>query len=278
MLYFYIIFIFLLGLIFGSFLNCMIFRLHEEKSLWGRSFCPKCQKQIAWYDNIPLLSFLFLWGECRHCHRKISFEHPLVEFVVGVLFVLAFLVEYKVFIFSSTSGLWFDFFDLNYFIFLIRDFFVISIMVIIFIYDFKWYLILDVITLPAVAILFIFDVFMMYYGKAHNLDFISWRNLSISVIIGVGFFLAQYLVSKGKWIGGGDIRLGLLMGVIFDWPYTLLAIMLAYIFGSFIGIYLLLTKKKEWSSKLPLGVFLSTATIIVLLFGKDILAWYLGLL
>lgn len=278
MAYFFIGFIFLFGLIFGSFLDCLIYRLHEGKRLGGRSFCPDCQKQIDWHDNIPLLSYLLLWGRCRHCRKRISWEHPLVELSVGLLFVLAFLAEYKTALSSGYGNLMFDFFNWHYLIFLLRDFFVVFVMVMIFLYDLKWYLILDIITLPAAIVILIFDAFMMFYGPANNISFINWQNLAISVIIGIGFFLLQFLVSRGKWIGGGDIRLGFLMGLILGWPNILLGIMLAYVLGSVVGIYLLLAKKKEWSSKMPLGVFLSTATVVILLWGNQILNWYLGLL
>ena len=100
----------------------------------------------------------------------------------------------------------------------------------------------------------------------------------ISGIIGGSFFLIQFLISRGKWIGGGDIRLGLLMGLALGWPMVLVAILLAYLIGSLVGIGLILYKKKQWSSQIPLGIFLSTATVIALFWGQGILNWYLNLL
>ena len=256
-------FIFLFGLIIGSFINCLIWRLHKKESILGRSYCPKCKKQIAWHDNIPILSFLFLKGKCRHCRQKISWQYPAVELVTGILFVLAFIVNFPAPGWFALGG---QFSIINY-IKLIRDLFIIAVMVIVFIYDLRWYLILDAVTLPAAAVVFILNLMLGF----------SLFNLLISGIIGGSFFLLQFIVSKGKWIGGGDIRLGLLMGVILGWPLVLAAIFLAYFIGSFVGLGLIILKKKTWGAKIPLGIFLSSATVLVLFWGSEIFDWYLNL-
>ena len=80
--------IFVFGLCAGSFINCLVWRLREKKTILGRSMCPKCKKQIAWYDNVPLLSFILLKGKCRSCHKKISWQYPLVELITAVLFLV----------------------------------------------------------------------------------------------------------------------------------------------------------------------------------------------
>jgi len=251
---------FIFGLIIGSFINCLIYRLHKKKSLWNRSFCPKCKHKISWYDNIPVFSFLFLKAKCRHCKKGISWQYPVVEFVTALLFALAFYVHANNFNFFSI-------FDSSIII-LIRDWFIISVMIVVFLYDLKYYLILDIITLPSIVIVLILNLVIG----------VEWQNLLISGIIGLSFFLIQFVVSRGKWIGGGDLRLGLLMGVALGWPLVLLAIMLSYISGSFVGVYLLVRNKKKWGSKLPLGVFLSVGTVVVVLWGQKILAWYLALI
>jgi len=151
---------------------------------------------------------------------------------------------------------------------ILRDWLIIAVMIIIFIYDLRWYLILDAVTLPAAGALFVLNLFLGF----------SWLNLIICGIIGASFFLAQFIISRGKWIGGGDIRLGLLMGLALGrLDLLVLAIMLAYFMGSIVGVSLMMAGKKKWGSKLPLGVFLSTATVITLFWGERILGWYLGL-
>ncbi|MDO8593060.1 MAG: prepilin peptidase [bacterium] len=254
-----LIFIFLFGLIIGSFLNCLIWRLHKKETLLNRSYCPKCRKQISWYDNLPVLSFIMLYGKCRKCREKISWQYPTVELATGILFVMAFANNFQ---FFSLREIW-----QSQTIQLSRDFFLISVMVVVFIYDLRWYLILDKVTLPACLIVFIFNLLLGY----------NLLNLLISGIIGGGFFLLQFLISRGRWIGGGDIRLGLLMGLALGWPGVILAIIISYFLGSIIGIGMILAGKKQWGSEVPLGVFLAAGAIITLFWQAEILNWYVNL-
>ena len=269
MFYFILFLVFIFGTIIGSFLNCLIWRLHEKKTILGRSMCLRCRKQIVWYDNIPLLSFIILRGKCRHCGKKISWQYPAVEFITGVLFTIAFLINFSA-QGGSALGWQFSIFKLltfNFLLSIIKDWFIISIMTVIFIYDLRWYLILDVITLPACLIVFILNLLLGF----------NWQNLLISGIIGGSFFLLQFIISRGKWIGGGDIRLGFLIGLALGWPMILTALYAAYISGSIIGICLLASKRKKFGSKIPFGVFLATATVIVLFWGDLLVRWYWGI-
>jgi len=260
---------FIFGLIIGSFLNCLVWRLHTKESMLERSKCPKCGKMIAWYDNIPLLSYIFLLGKCRHCKSHISFQYPAVELITGLLFAIALNFEFR----PEYSGL-----NLNsllilkpdYFLIvpLLRDYFLISVMIIVFIYDLRWYLILDIVTLPAIAVLVILNLFLGF----------TWQSLLLGALFGGGFFLFQFVVSRGKWIGGGDIRLGFLMGIALGWPKIITALMLAYIGGSIISIGLLAFRKKNWNSQIPFGIFLSVATIATLFWGDFLIKWYLGII
>ncbi len=261
MAYLLLIFIFLFGLTIGSFLNCLVWRLHTGESMGGRSRCPKCKHQIAWYDNLPVLSFILLRGRCRHCGKKISWQYPLVEFITGVLFVVVFILDCKL---NIINCLQITNYKLQ--ISLFRDFFLVSVMIIIFIYDLRWYLILDKVTFPAMAVVIILNLLLG----------LNWQNLLFSGIIGGSFFLFQFIISRGKWVGGGDIRLGLLMGLVLGWKMLLLALFLAYLMGSIIGLGLIIGKKKHWGSQIPFGVFLSPATLIALFWGEQILNWYLN--
>ncbi len=254
-------FVLLFGLAIGSFLNCLIWRLYKKipltpfiKGAFDRSHCPKCGKMIAWYDNIPVLSFIMLKGKCRHCKGAISWQYPIVELVTAILFLMAF---YRHSVSLETPSV---------FLFILRDWFLIAVMIVIFVIDLRWYLILDVVTIPAAIIVFVLNLLLGF----------SWQNLLISGIIGGSFFLIQFVISKGKWIGGGDIRLGFLMGLALGWPNVLTAVFLAYFIGSIFGIGLILLGKKKWESKIPLGTFLAAATIIVMLWGEKILGWYIN--
>jgi prepilin signal peptidase PulO-like enzyme (type II secretory pathway) len=270
--------IFILGLVIGSFLNCLIWRLHTEETMMNRSHCPKCQKQIAWYDNIPVFSYIVLLGKCRHCRKNISIQYPVVELVVGLLFVLVFIVEYfdnfQSSIFNDIIPEFLNL-DLFFYITILKDWFVVSVMTIVFIYDLRWYLILDKIMIPAMIVVFGLNI---YLGYLDGDVFSNLWNMLISAIIGGGFFLFQFVISRGKWIGGGDIRLGFLMGLILGWQGLLVALLLAYISGAIIGVGLIVIGKKKMSSQIPFGVFLSTATLISLFWGQDIIYWYLNLL
>lgn len=256
-----LIFAFLFGLIIGSFLNCLVWRLHKNESLMGRSYCPKCGKQIAWYDNMPLLSFILLGGKCRHCGKSISWQYPAAELAAGILFAASLFINLAI-----VSDI--DFPNFQFSMQISRDWFLISVMIVIFIYDWRWSEILDIVTLPACLAVLIINL---------ALGFNLW-NLLISGIIGGGFFLIQFLISNGRWIGGGDIRLGILMGLSLGWPVVILAIIISYFIGSVIGVGLILAGQKKWGSEVPLGVFLTVGTIISLFWQAQILNWYWNIL
>jgi len=254
-----IFFIFIFGLCIGSFLNAVIWRLHRKESFFkGRSYCPKCRHSLGARDLIPLLSFLLLKGKCRYCKEKISRQYPVIELATGLLFCLVYWqgLEYR------------DILHLTpYTLYLLRDWFFIAVLVVIFVYDLKYYLILDKVTIPAIVLAFIVNLLLK----------IPFTNLLLGGIIVSGFFLLQFLVSRGKWIGGGDIRLGFLMGVMLGWPKAIVALFLAYIIGALIGVILIILKKKTWKSEIPFGTFLAVGTVITLLYGEYLLEWYMGM-
>ncbi|MBI2436673.1 MAG: prepilin peptidase [Candidatus Magasanikbacteria bacterium] len=146
---------------------------------------------------------------------------------------------------------------------------VVWILSFIFIYDFKYQEVLDAMAfIPAILI---FVIKFAVFG-------VSWQDMAIGAVIGSGFFLLQYLVSKGKWVGGGDIRIGLLMGVILGWDLLLLALWIAYIVGAIVSVILLVVKKKNMKSQIAFGTFLSVATLVVMVWGEGILSFYLSFL
>jgi len=245
--------VFIFGLLIGSFLNCLIWRLHTGESMMGRSYCPKCRAQLAWFENIPLFSWLFLRGHCRHCGRSILWQYPAVELATALLFVLALRVNLAAEIFSPWQ--------------LARDIFLICVLIIIFVIDLRWYLILDKVTLPASALVLGLNI---YLGG-------DWKYLLLSGIIGAGFFYAQFVLSRGRAVGGGDIRLGLLMGFALGFPGIIEALAIAYLIGAPVGIALILLGKKGMKSEVPMGTFLTVATLIVLFYGEALLKWYVGI-
>ncbi len=256
-----LLFVFIFGLIIGSFLNCVIWRLHSKESLLGRSQCPHCHKKIFWYDNIPLLSFIFLEGRCRHCQKAISWRYPLVEFITALLFTLIFFKA------LSVHGA-VEFWQSTVWLTLVRDWLFVATLIVVFVTDALWYLIFDELVLPVVIVLAVLNIIIGF----------SWHNMLLSATIGSGFFIIQFLVSRGRWIGGGDIRLGLLLGVALGWPLVIPSIFIAYVIGAVVGLGLLSFRKKQWKSVLPLGTFLAISGIITLLYGQELIEWYLRLI
>jgi len=255
MLFLYFI-VALLGVSFGSFLNAIVWRLHTHNKITERSKCPHCLKQIAWYDNIPLFSFLLLRSRCRMCKEKISWQYPLVELWMGIVFVFVVWFEW------SVVGMVFPIVVLHWFVMWVLSF--------IFVYDLIYMEVVDSITLGSAVILFFIGGYVVWGGE--------WFPLLIGACLGGLFFLLQYILSKGRWVGGGDIRIGILMGVILGWKLLLLALWIAYVVGAIISVGLLVSKKKTMKSQVPFGVFLTSATFVVMVWGERILSWYLSFL
>jgi len=200
-----IIFFFVLGLVIGSFLNCIIFRLKIGEGFWiGRSHCLYCNHNLGVKDLIPVISFSCQKGKCRYCSKKISWQYPIIELVTAILFALAGWFHLDV---GLNINIWL----------LLRDWIFISFLIIIFVYDLKYYLILDKVIWPVAVLALVFNL-----GLDFSLS--TFYNLALSAVVGGGFFLIQYLVSKGKWLGGGDVRLGFLMGLMLGWPGVIIAI------------------------------------------------------
>jgi len=242
---------FWIGLVFGSFLNCLIYRLHSHQTIFGRSFCPKCKQKIKWYDNVPIISFIFLKARCRSCGKKISWQYPIVELAMGLFFLFS---------------IWLNIEELSLLV-VLRDWIIFFTLLFIFIYDLKYSEIEDVVLLPATALVLIFSLFL---GQ-------SFLPIIFSALIGVVFFGAQYLITKGKGIGLGDLRIGLFMGIACgNWQYLLVAIFFAYIIGALVSLILILKKKKKMKSAIPLGPFLVIGTLVAFLFGDKIITLYLG--
>ncbi len=260
-------FIFLLGLCIGSFLNCYIYRKlpasadgygvakEEEKSLKGRSFCPNCKHELSWLDLFPVFSFLFLKGKCRYCKNKISWQYPIVEASTALIFLSIFSLQ--------SSNLKF----LN----LAFSFYIACVLIIIFIYDLKHYIIPDKVLFPAIGIVGIVRILDFALGI---LDFKSLLNYFFAVIVASGFFLAIFLVSKGRWMGFGDVKLAILMGLLLGFSNVLVALFLAFFFGAIIGVMLMIFKGKKLKSEIPFGPFLIMGTFMAMFWASQIIQWY----
>lgn len=254
--YFLYFFIFSLGLSLGSFFNSWIWRHFENiKVVNGRSMCIHCRRQLKWWENIPLFSFVCLRGCCYTCKKPISWRYPLLE------------------IFSALTLLFIFYYHINYLNFspvlFFRDVVFIGLLLLIFTYDAAYKIIPSELIWLGVVLGGVINLFFLGY---------SLVNLLLGVLIAGGFFMAQYLVSGGKWIGGGDVRMGVMMGVWLGWKEVLVALFIAYIIGALVALALIIFKKKAWAQEIPFGTFLAFGTFASLYFGQNILDWYLGLI
>ena len=241
---------FLAGLAVGSFLNVIILRTRVKTSVAdGRSKCMSCQTKLSPRDLVPVLSFCALRGKCRSCKVPISIQYPLVELSAGLLFLLAFL----------QNGIGPE---------LVRDLVFVSTLIVIFVFDLRYMEIPDRFTVPAMVFALLANLYLGF----------AWSSLVLGAIAAGGFFLMQYVLSKGKWIGGGDIRLGVLMGLMLGLPSTVAALFVAYVVGAVYAGWLLATKRASAESQVPFGTFLAVATVVVMLVGDQIVGWYLGLI
>jgi prepilin signal peptidase PulO-like enzyme (type II secretory pathway) len=223
--------------------------------IWlGRSQCIHCGEKLSWYEIVPVLSYIFLRGKCRRCHRVIPWYYPLVELGMALVVTQLFFLHQKAdFI---VSGLFF------------RDLFFITLLTVLCIYDALYKEILSM----AVLIGIIAGVVCNWLFLSPEL---SPQSMLIGMVFGGGIFLLQFLVSRGVWIGSGDIYLGTMMGVWLGWPRILIALFFAYIFGGAYSLGLLFVHKFRRGMEVPFAPFLTLGTLIAFYYGKVLLEWYI---
>lgn len=249
-------FVFVFGVILGSFLNSWIWRTRENvKIVSGFSICVHCRRQLVWYEKFPLFSFLVLRGRCRTCKKKIPLHYFFVELLTGIFLTAVIYIHNTYLPFSE----WW----------ILRDVLFLTMLIIIFFFDYFYQEVLSRIVWPGAIIGFLINVFPL------NHTFIS---LLGGMVFGGGIFAIQYFISKGKWIGGGDVRLGIMMGAWLGWPSVLVAIFIAYIIGAIVGLSLVLLKRADRKTAIPFGTFLAVGTFVAMFFGTDIINWYMSFL
>lgn len=257
--------LFILGLAVGSFLNCVIYRLDKkESSLEGRSFCPRCRHKLSWLDLIPVFSFFALKGKCRYCHKKISWQYPLVEITTAALLVL--IVNQQL----ATS---------NQLLLIFRSpfFFLFScFLIIIFVYDLKYYLIPDKVVYPAIGLAFIYQLLEASKFSLGSFNFNYLFFVLLSAFLASFFFLLIFLISKGEWLGFGDVKLAIFLGLLLGWPNILVALFSAFFIGAIIGTGLIVLRRKNLKSAVPFAPFLVIGTFLALFWGKLIFDWYIS--
>jgi len=261
MIYLLTIFAFLIGTAIGSFLNVVAIRLPKRRKflqLNQRSKCPQCRHVLHTPDLVPIASYLLLRGRCRYCRKPISPQYVLLELITGVTFALL-VWQYGV---SGTT-----------LVGLIGASFLIALGTI----DARLKIVPDALSLPAIASVFIVQLFVIARFGVDGLTPAMFRSLGgllVGAAVGALWFWLQWVVSRGKWVGTGDIRLGALLGVFLGMPHTLLALFLAYMTGSLWAVVLLLRRKVRFGGIIPFGAFLAFAGIITFIFGPAVVSWY----
>ncbi len=265
------IFLFIFGTIIGSFINVVIYRtLKKESWVKGRSKCENCQKQIQWFDNLPLLSFFILGGKCRHCKTSISISHPVVEFLTGSLFVWWYWGG-SLFFRITEAPLQF-----------IQPIFwllVGLILVIIFCVDILYFIIPDeaVIALTSLTVLYRVSLVTTGVMQLPDLGRAILGSLGLSLFFyGIGVLYEK--ITKKSGMGFGDVKLVFPLGLLMGWPNLLVGIFLSFIFGSVVGVALILLGKRKFQQAIPFGPFLIAGTITALVVGNQLLQWYVHLL
>jgi len=244
----------LFGLIWGSFVNVLIHRLPRDESVvFPPSACPKCKKPIAPYDNIPVLSYLLLWGRCRQCKAPISIRYPLVELMVGAASLIAYLrhgfgVEYGV-----------------------EFAFVAAMLALVFI-DYDHRILPNVITLPGTLIGLLLAPIREPITVTQAL---AGAALGAGLLYGVAE--VYFRVRKIEGLGMGDVKMMAMVGAFVGWKGVLLTIFFGSLLGSLVGVALMATRGKDLKTALPFGTFLGVAAVGTLYAGPPLIDWYFNL-
>lgn len=252
--YFLGVIVFLIGLLLGSFFNVCIYRIPREQSIiFPPSYCPFCCKRLTWRDLIPVFSWIFLRGKCRYCKQRISYRYPLIELTTGLIFLLLY-IEFGI------SGTF-----LTYSI-------LCSILIIATVIDIEHQIIPNGLVLTGTVA-----------GIALTLAGLSvhWKDALIGILAGGGTFLLvaflSQLILKKEGMGGGDIKLMAMIGLMIGWKLTVLTILVSVYAGGLVGGLLLLCGIKKRGDAIPYGPFIAAGTIVSVIFGDELILWYLNL-
>jgi len=246
----------ILGLFVGSFLNVLILRLKSgEQFITGRSYCPNCRAVLKTFDLIPVVSFILLHGKCRSCRSAISWQYPTVELVTAFAFVSVFLLHAPLSLGIVSNVLFF------------RDIVFVCGAIVLFVLDYRWYIVPDQVTVFLTIFLFVLNVFLGF----------KLSILFLGVLVGAGFYFCLFALSKGRWVGAGDIYIGAVLGAMFGWPMILAVLYVAYLIGGVSATFLLVTGKKNKGGVLPMGTFLFIGALFVLFFQNKV-AYFFSLL
>jgi leader peptidase (prepilin peptidase) / N-methyltransferase len=266
--------LFVFGLLIGSFLNVVIYRLPKQESIvFPSSHCPDCNAEIKPYDNIPLVSYAILGGKCRSCGVRISPVYPAVELLVGVLYLLCFLRDGLSLILAA-------------------DLVFVSLIVPLVFIDLHHKLLPNLITYPGFVVLLVLrlaapDPWILahtprWFGLDRQPDWtVALLGAVLGAAVGAGSLWlvreAYFRLRKVEGMGLGDVKMMLMVGAFLGWQMTLLTIFLGSLIGSIIGVLMIALRGGNMRMAIPFGVFLGPAAIISLFIGPAFIEWYAGM-
>jgi leader peptidase (prepilin peptidase)/N-methyltransferase len=242
------------GALIGSFLNVCIWRIPRQQSVaWPPSACPSCAHRLAWYENVPVVSYLFLRARCGHCRAPISPQYPIVEALTAAMFAAA------MWYYGPTA--------------LLAQRLVFGcILIVLFGIDLEHHLLPNVITLPAIAVGFAFSFFTNP----------GWRASLIGILLGGGILFgiaeAYYRIRHEEGLGMGDVKMLAMIGAFLGWQLTLVTLIMASFSGTLIGLGLIATQRAGMKYALPFGTFLALGAAAAATVGPGLVDWYMGFL
>ena len=243
------IYIFLVGLAVGSFVNVLADRWSIGESILGRSHCDHCKKTIAWYDLFPVVSYLVLRARCRNCNKKLSLQYPLVESVTGLVFLVVYLIH------KNTQPANIDA------VYLLYQLTIVTSLVVIFVADFKYRIIPD----EANIIIGISALLFLAFQAPQNIG------LHVaSAVAAAGLFLFLAVVTSGKGMGIGDVKYVFAAGLLLGLPNTVIALYLAFLTGAIFSLILIVFGIKSMKSTIAFGPFLTIATLVSFIYGDTL--------
>jgi leader peptidase (prepilin peptidase)/N-methyltransferase len=241
------------GAAVGSFLNVCIYRLPLGKSgVWPGSACARCGRSLSWFENIPIVSYLALWGRCRSCRAAISGRYPVVEALTALMFA---------------AGWWYY----GPGVLLVSRLVFGCALIVLFAIDLEHYILPNVITLPGIVVGFLLSAIGGEPG---------WLSSLLGIVAGGGFLWlvieVWYLVRRVEGMGFGDVKMMAMIGAFLGWQLTFVTLVLASLAGSLLGLALIALGRGEMSTKLPFGTFLALACALAATVGQPLVNWYLG--
>lgn len=261
------LFVFILGLSVGSFLNVVYFRLPRKKHFFlSRSYCPSCGKELKGFELIPLLSFIIQRGRCRTCQKPISFIYPLVEGTTGLLFLFAYLGRDNLLSYALSDLLMF---------FLILA--IVAVLFLILLYDAKHMIIPDEFIVIGLLLSLTNSLIVIVTNSSQTT---LYQTIFLPIVTGFLvsiFFFSVILITRGRGMGFGDVKLGFWLGILVPYPNIFLLLFLAFLSGALVSLFLIFRSQKKLKDSIAFGPFLVFGTYLSLFWGNEIISFYLSL-